>query len=303
MKKLFVFLLFVSLSGPVLSWSGEGHVLIVDLAVENLSPAKARELETIARQLERSFDTDRRLYLLNTYRNASDLAKISIFPDRIRGASLGELFEQRGLAIPLPLAQYANADTSQWHYTNQPYFSGASEAPQCNIASDTNVVSVLPPLMESYKLAEDDMSRAILLAFIIHFVSDTHQPLHTISRVDQFCEHDLGGNAFCATQRGFGDRCDMNLHALWDGAVGLFDRFDTYDTLHQAFAGRNADPDLAEELDTDRWLRESYQHARFIYTLREDQNPDDIYIADGQHIAFTQIVLAADRLGKILEEL
>lgn len=303
MKRLSIFLLFICLSGQVLSWSGEGHVLIVDLAVENLSPAKARELEIISRQLERSFDTDRRLYLLNTYRNASDLAKIAIFPDRIRDIPLGELFEQRGLPIPAPLAEYADSDTSPWHYINQPYFSGASEAPQCDITSDTNVVSLLPALLESYELAEDDMSRAILLAFIIHFVGDAHQPLHTISRVDQFCEQDLGGNTFCATQRGFGDRCDMNLHSLWDGAVGLFDRFDTYDTLHQAFAGKSADPELAQELDTERWLRETFQYARFIYTLREDQDADDIYVADGQHIAFTQIVLAAERLGKILEEL
>lgn len=303
MKKILVFVLFFVFCNGAAAWSIDGHVLVVDLATESMSPAKIRELEIISRQLERSFDTDRRLYLLNSFDEASDIAKIAAFPDRVRDLTLTELFGQWDLSVPEPLAHLADLDTSNWHYKNHPFYTGADEAPQCDIADEINIASIYPLLLESYELANEDMSKAILLAFIIHFVADAHQPMHSISRVELSCDHDLGGNTFCATERGFGDRCDTNLHSLWDGAVGLFDRFDTYETLHAAFTGRRADEALVEELDMDEWLEEGFQQARFIYTLREERVPDDIYIADGQHIAFNQLVLAADRLGRILEDL
>lgn len=293
----------MSLSSTALSWTTDGHILVADVAMDGLSPAETRELERIARNLEKTFETDRRLYLLKTYGEASDLAKIAAFPDRIRDVPLRDLFARWELQVPEPLMHLADSDTSDWHYKNRAYYPEVGQAPQCDVASDTNLATVFPLLLESYELANDDMTKAVLLAFIVHMVADAHQPMHGITGIDAQCNHDLGGNNFCATVRGFDDRCDTNLHALWDGAVGLFDRFDTYHELYRRFEYRHAEADLAEELDIDLWLRESYQEARFIYTMREDRNPDDIYLQDGQHIAFTRLILAADRLRLILEDL
>jgi hypothetical protein len=303
MKNIICMLFCLFLSSAAMSWTAEGHVLISDLAVDNLSPAKSRELERIARTLETTFEIDRRLYLLNTYRNASDLAKIAAFPDRIRDLTLSELFSQWQLQVPEPLAHLAASDTRAWHYKNQPYYTGADEAPQCDLSSEVNIASIYPLLLQSYAEAEEDVAKAILLAFIIHFVADAHQPLHGLTRVDQECNHDLGGNSFCATERGFADRCNMNLHALWDGGVGLFDYYDTYDALYQSVEGNHADIELVEVPDMDVWLQENYLQARYIYTLREDRDPDDIYRRDGQHTSLLRIIVAADRLGLVLEEL
>lgn len=293
----------MSLSSAALPWSTDGHILVADLAAGTLMPEKTREFERIARNLERTFETDRRLYLLKTYGQASDLAKIAAFPDRVRDLALKDLFAMWDLSVPESLSPIADSDTSSWHYKNEAYYTGAGEAPQCDIVSETNIATIFPLLLESYALANDDMTKAILLAFIIHMAADAHQPLHGVTGVDAQCEQDFGGNNFCATNRGFGDRCNTNLHALWDGAVGLFDRFDTYVELRRRFEGRHAAAALAEELNINRWLQENYQEARFIYTLREDRNPDDIYIMDGQHIAFTRLILAADRLARILDDL
>ncbi len=303
MRKLFCLLLSLSLSSTALSWNSDGHVLIVDLAVDNLSPAKTRELEHIARKLETTFETDRRLYLLNTYRTASDIAKIAIFADRVRDIPLVDLFAQWDLSVPEPLAAYATENTSNWHYKTQAFYSGADEAPQCDLSEETDIASVYPLLLESYEQAEDEVSKAILLAFIIHFVADAHQPMHGISRVDRECVSDRGGNNFCAAERGFGNRCETNLHALWDNAAELFDDYDNYEKLYLSFLGLHANPDQVEDLDINNWLKEDLQEARFIYTLREDRDPDDMYLRDGQTIAYTRILLAADRLGLILDEL
>lgn len=303
MKIILRLIIFMSLSSFGHSWTTDGHILVADLAAATLVPAKSRELETIARSLERTFDTDRRLYLLKNFGESSDLAKIAAFPDRIRDVPLGQLFAQWDLQVPAPLMHLAESDTSEWHYKNEAFYTGGGEAPQCDISSEINIATIFPLLLESYESASDNMSKAILLAFIVHMVADAHQPLHGMTGVDNQCEHDLGGNTFCATARGFGDRCNLNLHALWDGAVGLFDRFDTYATLHRNFAGRHAEAGLVAELDIEEWLQESRREGRFIYTMREDRDPDDIYIQDGQHIAFTRLILAADRLGQILTEL
>ncbi len=303
MKKL-LFILLLSLVAPsALAWNTDGHVLIVDLAVKALSPEQSREVNRIARTLETTFETDERLFLLKNYGSAEDLGKIASFPDRVRNIPLGELFAQWNQEVPEPLSHLSDADTSTWHYRNQPHYIGGDEAPQCQIENEVNLASVFPLLLESYELATEDVSKAILLAFIIHMEADAHQPLHAATSVDRQCDHDLGGNLFCASEPGFAGRCDTTLHGLWDEAVGLFARYDTYPELYQSVRGKQVTGAAAEELDPNLWLEEGFGEARFIYTLREDYTPDDIYVSDGQHIAHTRLMLAAGRLSTILEDL
>jgi len=55
--------------------------------------------------------------------------------------------------------------------------------------------------------------RATALRYVIHFIGDLHQPLHTTTNDDQ------GGN--CTTLTLFGDPKPANLHAVWDyGIIG-----------------------------------------------------------------------------------
>lgn len=306
-KKIRISLLFaflLSSFGPAaLAWNTDGHVLIVDLAVGGLSPVKTREVNRIARTLETTFETEERLFLLRNYGTAADLAKIASFPDRVRNVPLGELFAQWQQEVPGPLKHLSDSDTSTWHYRNQAHYTGGDEAPMCQVEDEINVASVFPLLLESYELATEDVSKAILLAFIIHLEADSHQPLHAATSVDRQCNHDLGGNLFCAEERGFAGRCDTTLHGLWDEAVGLFERYDTYPKLYQSVRGKQTKGSAAEELDPKVWLDEGFGEARFIYTLREDSQPDDLYISDGQHIAYTRLMLAAGRLTTILDDL
>jgi hypothetical protein len=302
-KSVLAILLLSWFSPAALAWNTDGHVLIVDLAVGGLSPVKAREVNRIARTLETTFETDERLFLLKNYGTAADLAKIASFPDTVRNVPLGELFAQWGQEVPEPLKHLSDADTGSWHYNNRAHYIGSDEAPQCQVGNEINVGTVFPLLLESYELATEDVSKAILLAFIIHMEADAHQPLHTATSVDRQCNHDLGGNLFCAEERGFTGQCDTTLHGLWDEAVGLFERYDTYPKLYQSVRGKQTKGPAAEELDPQVWLDEGFGEARFIYTLREDYRPDDLYISDGQHIAYTRLMLAAGRLTTILNDL
>lgn len=303
MKNLLFLLLSSVLCSQAFSWNTDGHILIVDLAVDNLNAEQTRNFERISRRLENTFSTEDRLFLLRNYDSSSDLAKIAAFPDRVRNQSLKEVFANWQLEVPAPLAHLAEQNTANWHYKNHPYYSGVDEAPQCDIADPINIASIFPLLIESYDQASEDVERALLLSFIIHMVADAHQPMHSVSRVDKDCNHDLGGNLYCAAEPGIGGRCDENLHSLWDGAVGLFDSVDTYPELYDLHDNTRVPVPATDIYAMDEWLSEGYESARLIYTLRENKRPDDFYIEDGQHIAYTRVMQAANRLAEVLKSL
>ena len=303
MKKVIFLFLSSVLCSQAFSWNVDGHILIADLAVDGLNAEETRNFERVARRLENTFSTEDRLFLLRNYDSSSDVAKIASFPDRVRNQSLRQLFATWELDVPAPLQHLADEDSAKWHYKNLPYYSGADEAPQCDIADPVNIASIFPLLVESYEQATEDVEKAILLAFIIHMVADAHQPMHAISRVDRECNHDLGGNLYCVAEPGIGGRCDENLHSLWDSGVGYFATVDTYPELYELYTGRYVNVPSTEIHDVDAWLNESYSNARLIYTLKENSAPDDFYLEDGQHITYIRVLEAASRLTDILKSL
>lgn len=305
MKKYLIAAIFLgcALSLPVSAWSVDGHVVVTDLAVKQLSGEQARELERIARLLETQFDFDQRMINLRSFGEASDLAKIAAFPDRVRDELLGGLFARFGAQVPPSLQPFANQDTASWHYINVPYASEMFDASQCQITADVNLRRILPLLVQAYDEAADDTSRALVLAFLVHLVADAHQPLHTLSRVDSDCRHDLGGNLFCADNLTAAGSCRANLHALWDGAAGYFDRFDQYSTLRDDFLASDRFPPPSDKTDIDDWIDENMGHARFVYSLRENRPVDGSYLDDATRVSFARLSAAATRLADVLRDL
>jgi hypothetical protein len=177
---------------PALAWGPEGHNLVARIAEAQLTPVAH------ARVIE----------ILGP--NVS-MASISSWPDQIR--------RQR-------------QETSHWHYVDIPINQSRFDfARDC--AKDDCVVAQIG--LEAAALrnpATPAKERREALMFLIHFIGDMHQPLHSSDKDDK------GGND---THVVFFDR-PTNLHSVWDG--GLLGRMGKEDDLYPVL------------------LKEAQEHAR-----------------------------------------
>jgi hypothetical protein len=154
------------------AWSQAGHRIVGHLAAAELTPSARAE---VARLLAGEPDPT--------------LAGVSDWADRLRGED-----GPRGKA------------TAPWHYVN--YASGTCDfdavldCPKgdCVVGAINRNFLVLSDRQRP--LAE----RRDALKFLVHFVGDVHQPLHSNPRRDR------GGNDYQVNLHGRG----TNLHAIWD---------------------------------------------------------------------------------------
>ena len=298
------------LAPPAYSWNAFGHMLIAELALQKLDPKLQRKIESLSFSLVKQQDSDKRLYLMRTYQGASAFAQLSVFADDWRNESIGSLFEQYGQNIPANFADIADQNTSRWHYKNTAFAAEGLRQPgsqasarQCDLSESVDVAWAVEQLQEAFKEAETQQDQVLLLALLIHFVSDAHQPLHGISRVDDNCESDRGGNRFCFVYHNNSYSCETNLHSLWDRGVGFFESFDRIADAAEYVSRVEVDENQAKNLNPDDWLAEGFRKARFIYSIKDGSGGDSYYIKEGQIISYERIALAAERLALILNQL
>ena len=155
-------------SPEAMAWGKEGHQIIAYIAAQQLSP-KAREGVAA---------------LLGGDAEAS-LVEVSTWADDIKRS---------------------RRDTGPWHYVDIPIsapgYDAGRDCPngECVVAQIDRDLAVIA----DKRLAAP--VRAEALRFLIHFVGDIHQPLHTSNNDDR------GGNEI----RVYFGRRRTNLHALWD---------------------------------------------------------------------------------------
>eukprot|EP01079_Euglenida_sp_SAG-EU17-18_P009870 gene9870-1779_t len=153
-------------------------------------------------------------------------------------------------------------------------------------------------------------AKSMMLRFLVHFVGDIHQPLHCASLFNnRFNKGNRGGNYFTVTFQ----NQSTELHAVWDGAVGLYTQ-----SFHRPLSG--SDPSYiqgqaaslveqhphvnASQLNSDYlgWANESLDLARTIAygSLSPGDTLSNQYVEQGQTIAGQQLVLGGMRLANIL---
>ena len=185
MRTALLFLVLLLVAPGAQAWSEFGHKLVGEFAYRQLSPAARAQVDAL---LQGEADPT--------------LAGVAGWADTIR---------------ELPGYEH----TAKFHYVR------INDA-QCvfNRARDCREEACVVGAIERYAAvladrARPQAERAEALKFVVHFVGDVHQPLHSGHRDDR------GGNEFQVNLRGEG----TNLHSVWD-----------YHVL------RNAD------LDFDGWL-------------------------------------------------
>ncbi len=296
--KAFLFLFIVVFTNNVLAWGFKGHILVAQIAYDNLS-AKSKKtanayadfiIEHAVRKAQEQF---------KHYPSASNFAKVAVLPDTWRDLTLQMIFQRFHATLPASLKPYANKKTSSWHFIDMPYPHS-----YCSLGKGPNVAWALKKLTAAFQSTQDKNTKAVLMVFIEHFVGDIHQPLHTISRINFLClDNDMGGNLYSIASNSKYYR-RTSLHQLWDGGVGYLSR--RFNFQRRAYQLQKALPDSSFDLtnnDPSKWAKPNMQYASFIYSVPRGKKPSSSYYKKGQAIVKKQITLAGYRLARLLNSL
>jgi len=136
--------------------------------------------------------------------------------------------------------------------------------------------------------------KTIALKFLVHFIGDSHQPMH-VSRAE-----DKGGNSIQVQFNGKGS----NLHSLWDS--GLISREGkTFDQMAKDYDNATQQQIAQWQKDAPmQWLWESYQFSTKIYGDIEKSNKlDDAYYQANIPVVQQRIEMAGIRLAGELNKI
>jgi nuclease S1 len=265
--------LVLALMSPVLAWNSEGHVLVTEIAWEQLSePCRRRVVELLRSHPDGAVTT---------------LAQAGVWPDQVRDPSH-------------PFRVHHRQD---WHYVDrliQPPTPGV----ELKLGGQ-----LLQQLERQVTILGDSnrtrAERALALSWIAHLVGDIHQPLHNSELYDQnFPQGDQGGNRFEVV---LGQK-PVSLHRLWDSAGGRFldppttQRLKSYgDWFQQAYP-----PDFfgeaLQDLSFHTWSDEGLSLAKQAYaTVRLGQPLEREALQQILDTSERRITLAGYRLAFLLE--
>src|SRR5580658_4560020 len=220
------------------AWGCKGHQTVALIAEKHLTPeARQWALKLLS---ENPIDPKLNRYCGGAVRDA--MADAATWADDVRG----------------------ERKNGPWHYIDIPRGStrGALE-PYCGQEGCvTRAISEQLAILKDSKA--DAAKRAEALRYVIHFVGDLHQPLHTITNADE------GGNCvpvkyFRRNPEEHNHSFSPNLHSLWDTAILERDAegaeaAEYAETLNAQFA---ADIEGWQKagIHVDEWVWEGYDFA------------------------------------------
>ena len=203
---------FLCGSLPAFGWGGEGHSLIARIAWVQLTPAVQARVSEILGP------------------NVS-IQSIASWADNVRN--------QR-------------RDTGPWHYIDIPI-----DKPHLDMARDCPKGDCVIARIEEFQKVVVDPSatpveRKEALMFLVHFVGDMHQPLHSSDNKDK------GGND---VKLDFFGR-NYNLHSVWDS--GLLGRMGKEDELFAQFSRDLTDKRAKKwgKGTVEEWAEQSHKAAQ-----------------------------------------
>jgi len=275
-------------SGPARAWHESGHRIVARIAWDDLTPAQQVLVSDLLTRHPR-FAEDfvarmpaaiKALAETDTKRRQWVFMHAAIWPDLIKeevknlGKQLAAAGASERAALERRFADVKQYDHTSWHFDNKPIFVDPYAAPAPPAPTDPRLVGIqqaLPAALREF--ADPNLSaerRAVALAWLIHLLGDSHQPLHSaaIFSAIHLPQGDLGGNRLIVTTPA-SRTTPTNLHALWDGLFGADEQTEPSQkrTIVAAHPRRTLQPELAVPAGTtlewriDRWLDESYRAA------------------------------------------
>lgn len=256
MRKIIAIVLILSFATQALAWSRDGHAIVGMLAERQLRPAARAE---VSRLLAGEPDPT--------------LAGIAAWADDVRAA------EGPGKSAPLHYINFKGGDCS--------YVPGR-DCPDGNC--------VIAAINRNFLILSDhtrpDAERRDALKYLVHFVGDVHQPLHSTPRDDK------GGGDFQVNYQGKGS----NLHKVWDRLI-LERKKSTPADYANALANQ---PALADDATrrSDRpavdWAVESCRIVLDGNLYPSSHVMDDAYLDRNLPLAEQRLRLAGNRLAAMI---
>ncbi len=260
---------------PAAAWWDYGHKTIAKIAMLEVSPSTRAQ---ILRLLRNSAQLDTPTCPAATIEDAS------VWPDCIR--AMTDRFSY----------------TATWHYQNVNICRPFDMRTPCR---DGNCVSA--QVERHLRLLKDDnlptRERLASLAFLVHFVGDMHQPMHSGDRSDR------GGNGFAA----YYSRIRSNLHSIWDGYLAERAITTPQADARGIMAEHGGDREAIRAGTVADWAEEAWGVSRqFAYgTMLQDpcaEVPSEPPVLNQTQIAElipvvrTQIARGGYRLARLLDE-
>ncbi|MEM1243821.1 MAG: S1/P1 nuclease [Pseudomonadota bacterium] len=256
------------------AWNSSGHMIIAQIAYDNLSTATKRLVNQYISIFHQSHPRYR--YFIAASHYADDI--------RSKG----------------------NHQYDTWHFINLPFSPQGLPAPK---EKKQNLVWGINQCEQQLKNPQTSkQQKAFYLVMLLHLVGDAHQPMHCISRITKrFPFGDRGGNLYPIKYAK-----KKNLHAFWDAAGGYFrQRFHNQPLRYwqvrilareiqarypKAYFGNKLD-----DLHATDWVQSSFKIAKvFAYSTPKWRKPSRKYIMETRNISQQQIALAGYRLANWL---
>jgi hypothetical protein len=192
-------------------------------------------------------------------------------------------------------------ETAGWHFVDIP-MDRATYDPSVDCKNDNCAVAAILHFKEVLgDCARSAGERLEALKFVVHFIGDIHQPLHSSDRWDPYTgKDDQGGNLVPVTF--FGQ--STNLHAVWDTGLIMRTVYDwgAYVVRLETtwFPGRDLTA-LKNGTPAD-WAVEAHQLATVAYDYPDDGILGLEYLNKGLPVVDRQLALAGVRLAQTLQD-
>lgn len=193
---------------------------------------------------------------------------------------ISKILNQQDFVQVSTWADQARVEQAEWKFTIWYHFEKAPDNLSYleNLKRQDPGTRKLGGLIEALYVSEDTLNnmsasafdKENALKFLIHFIADIHQPLHT-GRIE-----DNSGNKIPVKWLGF----DMNLHQIWDSQIILLahkdklagqsyeDQTQIYSAyLRTEFKNLNPTPDLFQRYDD--WMHESMLPRAAAYKYKD----------------------------------
>lgn len=264
----------VCLPFKVYSWNAVGHMVIANIAYQQLQSNVRATVDTLVKQMNQD------------YASFASFADMATWPDSLKAQKI---------------------DTySHWHYIDIAFSTDGT--PLKNTVDTDNAVWATNEIEAVVKNTHANPNeRARFLSFLVHIAADLHQPLHTVSYFSSLhLDGDRGGNDYYVKF----DKHSINLHSLWDGGVGVFDE-DTspehINTLAKTLMALYPASFFKSQIDNlvpDDWVKEGTLNAKtYVYSAAEKQDVTTAYVEAGQRVSQQEAALAGYRLASLLNQL